>query len=141
MHFLLPCSRCSRRAGETEEDHDELLRFVRDVELDWCGFFEYSPEAGTYAMELDGVVPSALISERLAELRELQDSITARRRDALVGITTEVLVDAPGEARSFREAPEIDGIIEVPANLLAGTFVDVQITEAVGPDLVGRLVK
>lgn len=122
--------------GETEADHDELLAFVRDVELDWCGFFSYSREDGTYAAELDGAVPDALVAERLAELRELQDAITARRRDALIGETVHVLVDAPGEARSHREAPEIDGIVSVPTDLAVGEMLDVVVLDAAGPDLV-----
>ena len=65
--------------GETEEDHDQLLAFVEQAELDWCGFFAYSAEDGTYALELDGQVPTELMNQRLAELRELQDSITGRR--------------------------------------------------------------
>ena len=126
--------------GETEEDHDEMLRFVEEAELDWCGFFAYSPEEGTYAYELPGAVPTALASERLAELREMQDEITARRRDALIGTTVRVLVDSAGEARSHREAPEIDGIIEVPDELEVGSFVDVTIVDAMGPDLVATPV-
>jgi ribosomal protein S12 methylthiotransferase len=124
--------------GETEEDHDQLLRFVEEAELDWCGFFRYSAEEGTYAVGLDGAVESSLMNERLAELRELQDDITARRRDALIGETMKVLVDEVGVARSSREAPEIDGIIEVPANLKAGEFHTVRIVDAMGPDLVAE---
>ena len=124
--------------GETEEDHDQLLRFVEEAKLDWCGFFKYSAEEGTYAVGLDGVVDSSLMNERLAELRELQDEITARRRDALIGITTKVLVDETGVARSTREAPEIDGIIEVPASLAVGQFHSVRIVDAMGPDLVAE---
>jgi len=124
--------------GETEEDHDQLLRFVEEAELDWCGFFKYSAEEGTYAVGLDGAVDSSLMNERLAELRELQDDITARRRDALIGTTTKVLVDEPGIARSTREAPEIDGIIEVPAALSVGQFHMVRIVDAMGPDLVAE---
>ena len=74
--------------------------------------------------------------ERLLELSEMQDNITARRRDDLIGRTLNVHVDEPGEARSHREAPEIDGIIEVPQDLLVGEFYDVEITSAMGPDLV-----
>jgi ribosomal protein S12 methylthiotransferase len=122
--------------GETEADHDQLLAFVEAAELDWCGFFAYSPEDGTYAMGLDGAVDPALAGERLAELRELQDRITARRRDALIGTTVRVLVDEPGVGRSHREAPEIDGVIDVPATLAVGEFHDVTITDALGPDLV-----
>lgn len=122
--------------GETEADHDQLLRFVEEAELDWCGFFAYSPEEGTYAYDLDGAVAPRRANERLAELRELQDEITARRRDALIGSSVRVLVDEPGVARSHREAPEIDGIIEVPDSLTVGSFVDVRIVDAMGPDLV-----
>ena len=59
--------------GETEADHDALLDFVADVGLDWCGFFTYSAEAGTYATSLDGQVPAELAAERLRELAEVQD--------------------------------------------------------------------
>jgi ribosomal protein S12 methylthiotransferase len=120
--------------GETEADHDQLLAFVDAAQLDWCGFFAYSREDGTYAADLDGAVPRPLVHERLAELRERQDAITAARRDDLVGTEVEVLVDAPGVARSHREAPEIDGIVVVPDTLAVGTFHTVRITGAEGPD-------
>ncbi|MEX2294634.1 MAG: 30S ribosomal protein S12 methylthiotransferase RimO [Acidimicrobiales bacterium] len=120
--------------GETEDDHDLLLRFVDEVRLDWCGFFAYSREEGTYATELDGEVDRALMLDRLAELREMQDGITAARRDDLVGEVVDVLVDAPGVARSHREAPEIDGIVTVPVELAVGSIVTVRITGAEGPD-------
>ncbi len=122
--------------GETERDHDELLQFVEAAELDWCGFFAFSLEDGTYAAGLDGHVPPALIAERLAELSELQDTITARRRDDLIGRRVEVLVDAVGVGRTHREAPEIDGIVHVADDLAVGHFADVTIVDALGPDLV-----
>ena len=122
--------------GETEADHDQLLGFVEEAELDWCGFFSYSPEEGTYAYDLDGAVDVGLAHERLAELRQLQDDITARRRDALIGSSVRVLIDEPGVARSHREAPEIDGVIEVPRTLTVGSFANVRIVDAMGPDLV-----
>jgi ribosomal protein S12 methylthiotransferase len=124
--------------GETEDDHDQLLAFVEAAQLDWCGFFAYSREDGTYAADLDGEVPRSLMDERLAELREQQDRITAARRDALVGEVVDVLVDAPGVARSHREAPEIDGIIAVPDHLEVGSIVAVRITGAEGPDSVAE---
>jgi ribosomal protein S12 methylthiotransferase len=128
--------------GETEHDHDELLRFVEEADLDWCGFFAFSREDGTYAADLDGQVPAGLVADRLAELTELQDDITARRRDALIGRTIEVLVDAPGIGRSHREAPEIDGVVHVGHDLGVGVLAEVQIVDALGPDLVaaGALV-
>lgn len=124
--------------GETEEDHDALLRFVEDAQLDWCGFFRYSEEAGTYAADLDGRVDGELVRERLAELGERQDAITAHRRLALVGREVEVLVDTPGTGRSHREAPEIDGIVTVPSELVVGTFHTVTVTDALGPDLLAE---
>jgi ribosomal protein S12 methylthiotransferase len=120
--------------GETEADHDQLLEFIDAAQLDWCGFFAYSREDGTYAADLDGVVPRPLVDERLTELRERQDAITAARRDHLVGTEVEVLVDAPGLARSHREAPEIDGVVVVPDDLPVGTFHSVRIVGAEGPD-------
>ncbi len=122
--------------GETEADHDQLLAFVEAAQLDWCGFFAYSREDGTYADGLDGQVPATLMGERLAELTELQDAITAARRDELIGRTLAVLVDAPGVARSHREAPEIDGIVHVGHDLAVGEIVPVEIVGALGPDLV-----
>jgi ribosomal protein S12 methylthiotransferase len=121
--------------GETEDDHDHLLRFVEEAEVDWCGFFAYSPEDGTYAVDLPDQVPEELVGERLAELRELQDHITARKRDELIGSRVEVLVDTPGVGRTHREAPEIDGVVVVPDTLPAGTFATLTVTGALGPDL------
>jgi ribosomal protein S12 methylthiotransferase len=121
--------------GETEADHDQLLDFVREAQLDWCGFFAFSREEGTHAYDLDGEVPDKLMAERLGELREMQDAITASRRDDLIGRDIEVLVDAPGVGRSHREAPEIDGVVQLPDTLAVGTFQTVRVVGALGPDL------
>jgi ribosomal protein S12 methylthiotransferase len=121
--------------GETEADHDQLLRFVEAAQLDWCGFFAFSREDGTYAAGLDGQVDAGLVRARLDELTALQDSITAARRDDLVGRQVEVLVDDVGVGRSHREAPEIDGVIAVDPGLPVGTFATVTITGAEGADL------
>jgi ribosomal protein S12 methylthiotransferase len=122
--------------GETEEDHDQLLAFVEEARVDWCGFFAYSKEDGTHAAELDGEVPPALMHERLAELRELQDQITAESRDALIGSSVDVLVDAPGVGRTHREAPEIDGVVQVPTRLEVGVIHTLEVIDAAGPDLI-----
>ena len=121
--------------GETEDDHDVLLRFIEEADLDWAGFFAFSRESGTYAAGLDGGVDERLVGERLRELTELQDRITARRRDAMVGAEVHVLVDAPGVGRTHREAPEIDGIVSVPERLVPGSFARLTVTAAAGPDL------
>ena len=122
--------------GETEEDHDELLAFVEDVGLDWCGFFAFSDEAGTHAAGLPDRVAPGLMAERLLELGEMQDAITAGRRDALIGSEVVVLVDEPGVGRTHREAPEIDGVVGIPHELAVGEFATVTVTGALGPDLV-----
>jgi ribosomal protein S12 methylthiotransferase len=122
--------------GETEDDHDQLLRFVEEVELDWCGFFAFSEEEGTLAATQDGRVDEALVAERLRELTELQDRITADHRAALVGERVEVLVDEPGVGRTYREAPEIDGVVLVPDDLAVGDLVEVEVSASLGPDLV-----
>ncbi len=124
--------------GETEEDHDQLLQFVEDAQLDWCGFFTFSPEEGTHAMTLPDHVPTELMNERIAELREMQDNITAVRRDALIGRTLEVLVDEVGIGRTHWEAPSIDGIVHVSRDLPVGEFANVMIVDAMGPDLVAE---
>jgi ribosomal protein S12 methylthiotransferase len=122
--------------GETEEDHDQLLRFVEEAQLDWCGFFTFSPEEGTHAMNQPDHVDQSLMNERIAELREMQDAITASRRDDLIGETVNVLVDERGIGRTHREAPSIDGVVHVSDTLEVGKFYDVTITDAMGPDLL-----
>ncbi len=122
--------------GETEEDHDQLLEFVESVRLDWCGFFPFSREDGTHAAGLEDQVPEELVAERLAELTELQDRITAAKRDEMIGSVVEVLVDSPGIGRTWREAPEIDGVVMVAPELEQGSFATVTIVDALGPDLI-----
>jgi ribosomal protein S12 methylthiotransferase len=126
--------------GETEDDHDQLLAFLEEAELDWAGFFSFSPEEGTYAVGLPQSVPLSLAAERLSECGQIQDAITAGRRQALVGETLRVLVDGPGVGRGHREAPEIDGVVRLSAAARTGSWVDVTVTGAEGPDLDGELV-
>ncbi len=80
-------------------------------------------------------MPHELALERLREVSELQDAITARRRDALVGTRQRLLIDAPGVGRSVRECPEIDGIVMVDSSLSVGSMVDVEIVASHGTDL------
>lgn len=121
--------------GETEDDQRELLEFVEAAQLDWAGFFTFSAEEGTPAHDLEGPVPHQLALERLREVSEIQDSITARRRDALVGTRQQLLIDAPGVGRSVRECPEIDGIVTIDRTLAVGALVDVEIVASHGTDL------
>ncbi len=128
--------------GETEDHHEQLLRFLEAAQLDWAGFFAYSSEAGTTAAELDGAVDDSVIRERLRELAATQEPITAAARIAIIGSTIEVLVDGVDEdgiavGRSYREAPEIDGVVRLAdADFVrSGAAVVAIVTDVEGPDL------
>jgi ribosomal protein S12 methylthiotransferase len=125
--------------GETEEDHDSLLEFLAEARLDWAGFFPFSMEEGTMAATLSDQVGRDVAMERLREASELQDRITAERRDRLVGRRLSVLVDRPGIGRSVHEAPEIDGVVRLPAGLEVGSVVDLEIVRSLGVDVVGDI--
>ena len=125
--------------GETEEDHDELIDFIKEMQLDWCGFFSFSDEEGTYASGLEGKIDRSLIIERLKELSCLQDEITSSKRDALIGERISVLVDSHGVGRTYREAPEIDGVVSVPDSCQVGEFTDLIVKGSLGPDLEADL--
>ena len=125
--------------GETEEDQDELISFIKEMQLDWCGFFSFSDEEDTYASGLEGKIDRSLIIERLKELSYLQDEITSSKRDALIGERISVLVDSHGVGRTYREAPEIDGIVSVPDSCQVGEFADLIVKGSLGPDLEADL--
>jgi ribosomal protein S12 methylthiotransferase len=135
--------------GETEREHDELLAFLEAASLDWAGFFPFSPEDGTPAASLPDAVDPDLAFEWLRECEAVQEPITRAARDSLVGREIEVLVDSPMEAsgeddgvfvgRTHREAPEIDGIVQLHAEFARpGAVVRAHVTEAIGPDLVAK---
>ncbi len=128
--------------GETETDHHALLEFLGAAELDWAGFFPYSREEGTAAAAMDGIVPDDLMHERLRECVDVQDPITWAAREAIVGTEVEVLVDQVGEdgarpvGRTYREAPEIDGVVQLEeVGAEPGTLVRARVREALGTDL------
>ena len=126
--------------GETEEDQDELIDFIKEMQLDWCGFFPFSDEEGTYASGLEGKIDRPLVLERLKELSFLQDEITSSKRDALIGEKVSVLIDSHGVGRTYREAPEIDGIVSVPDSCKVGEFTDLIVKGSIGPDLEADLI-
>ena len=123
--------------GETEDDQRDLLDFIHAAQLDWAGFFTFSSEDGTYAQGLGDQVPHDLALERLREVSELQDTITANKRDALVGTSQRLLIDRPGVGRSVRECPEIDGVVLVDPSLSVGSMVQCRIVASRGTDLEG----
>ena len=133
--------------GETEADHDALLGFLGGARLDWAGFFAFSEEDGTPAAAMDGVVDGSLVRERLRECAEVQEPITAAARAALVGTDVEVLVDGVEDdilvGRTYREAPEIDGVVRLLGDreLFArrGAVVRATVCGMEGPDLDAKV--
>ena len=129
--------------GETEAHHAQLLEFLDAAQLDWAGFFPFSREDGTTAADLDGTVAPDLMTERLRECDAAQEPVTVAARAALIGRDVDVLVDGVDDetggavGRTFREAPEIDGVVHLPGVPASpGEFVGARVTDAVGPDLV-----
>jgi ribosomal protein S12 methylthiotransferase len=130
--------------GETEAQHDELLAFLDVAQLDWAGFFAYSREDGTAAADLDGVVEPEVVRAWLRECAEVQEPLTAAHRLALVGEEVDVLVDVrDGDAvtgRTYRETPEIDGIVRLDGDAKPGDVVRARVVDTEGPDLDAVIV-
>ncbi len=131
--------------GETDEDFERLLDFLRGARLDRAGAFTYSPVEGAFANTLPDQVPEELKQERLERFMEAQSAISADKLQERVGISYTVLIDEvqDGQAygRSYAEAPEVDGIvvIENGDGLEPGDAVDVVITAADEHDLYAVL--
>ncbi|AXK39808.1 30S ribosomal protein S12 methylthiotransferase RimO [Crenobacter cavernae] len=127
--------------GETEEDFQELLDFLKEAQLDRVGCFTYSPVEGATANDLPDPVPDEVKEERKARFMELQAEISAAKLAAKVGRTLTVLVDEIDDkgavCRSYADAPEIDGLVYLgdDAGLKVGDFVDVRITDSDEYDL------
>ncbi|HEU4646914.1 MAG TPA: 30S ribosomal protein S12 methylthiotransferase RimO, partial [Burkholderiales bacterium] len=112
--------------GETEADFEALLAFLEAAQLDRVGCFAYSPVDGAAANALPDPVPEDVKEERRARFMQAQELISARKLRAKVGRTLQVLVDAPGVARSAADAPEIDGTVRFRGGK-AGEFRNVVI--------------
>jgi ribosomal protein S12 methylthiotransferase len=129
--------------GETDGDVDDLETFLRAAQLDWVGFFPYSPEEGTPSASFAGQVDPELAMERLRHLQGIQDDITHSNNAAQIGQTVEVLVDQVEEgqavARSYRQAPEIDGVILLDGGA-PGEWLEAKIRGAFGTDLEAEVV-
>jgi len=131
--------------GETDDDFEQLLDFISEAQLDRVGCFQYSPVAGARANELPDHVPAEVMAEREHAFMQLQAEISRNRLQAKVGSEQQVLVDGIDEniaiARSFADAPEIDGQVYIQdgQDLCAGDLVNVKITDADEYDLSGFL--
>ena len=137
--------------GETEQEFQHLLDFVREAQIDRAGCFAYSPVTGAAANELPGAVPAELRQERRARFMAVAEEVSAERLRRRVGATMQVLVDsAPalgrkgGVGRSYADAPEIDGIVRLLAprklskRLAVGEFTQARIVSTDGHDLVAE---
>jgi ribosomal protein S12 methylthiotransferase len=128
--------------GETEEEFSALLDFVAEMAFDRVGVFTYSPEEGTRAAELPCQMPTEVKEERYARLMELQQGISLARNQQVVGRLLNVLVEGQSEGlsvgRSYRDAPEIDGLVIIEGKLPVGEMVPVRITGAMEYDLMGE---
>ena len=134
--------------GETSRQHEELLEFVEEMEFDRLGVFTYSPEEDTPAASMPGQVEEEIKEERQAELMELQQEIAFGQAERMTG--REVLVMIEGKiadenayvGRTYRDAPNVDGLIFVNTEeeLMSGDFARVQVSGAVDYDLIGGIV-
>ena len=134
--------------GETEEQHQELVDFVDEMEFDRLGVFTYSPEEDTPAAEMEGQIPEEVKEDRQAEIMELQQEIAFEQAEDMVG--KEVLVMIEGKVadenayvgRTYKDAPNVDGLIFVNTEeeLMSGDFARVKVTGAAEYDLIGELI-
>jgi ribosomal protein S12 methylthiotransferase len=128
--------------GETDEEFEGLKQFVRDLQFDRFGAFTYSYEASTPSATVAWQVPDEVKLARLDELMALQQPISLARNQALVGRTLEVLVEGHGDdisvGRTYRDAPEIDGLVIIPGELPLGARLPIVIDGAMTYDLTGR---
>ena len=134
--------------GETKEQHEELMDFVDQMEFDRLGVFTYSPEEGTPAAQMEDQIPEEVKEDRQAELMELQQEIAFDLAEDMIG--REVLVMIEGKVadenayvgRTYKDAPNVDGLIFVNTDeeLMSGAFARVKVTGAAEYDLIGELM-
>ena len=126
--------------GETEAEFQSLLDLMRTVQFDRVGIFPFSPEPGTAAYNLPHQVPDEVKEARYQQAMEQQQAISLARNQAQIGRTLEVLVEGVGDgvsvARSYRDAPEIDGFVLVEDALPVDQMLPVLVTNATVYDLI-----
>jgi ribosomal protein S12 methylthiotransferase len=130
--------------GETEEEFQALMDFVKEIRFDRVGTFQFSFEPGTTSEPLGDPIPAEVKQERYERLMELQQSISLQINQSYVGKTLDVLVEGYDNGisigRSYRDAPEIDGMVLVESKAKVGEIVPVKITGAMAYDLTGMPV-
>lgn len=127
--------------GESDEEFETLLQFVREMRFDRVGVFTYSYEASTPSARVSWQVPDDIKEERRHALMELQQQISLEKNQELAGRTLPVLFEGFGDGisigRSYRDAPEIDGLVLVPGELPVGEIIPIRIDGAMTYDLTG----
>ena len=130
--------------GETEAEFQALLDFIKEIRFDRAGAFTFSFEPGTASEPLGDPVPPEVKEERLERLMLLQQDISLARNQSFVGKQLDVLVEGYDNrvavGRSYRDAPEIDGMVLIEGPAPVGEIVKVQITGAMAHDLVGKRI-
>lgn len=131
--------------GETDEEFQALYDFVNETRFDRVGAFQFSFEPGTTSAPLGDPVPAEVKQERYERLMELQQNISLQVNQSYVGKTLDVLVEGYGDGitvgRSYRDAPEIDGMVFIEGKAEMGEIVPVRITGAMAYDLTGVLAE
>jgi len=127
--------------GETDDEYQALVDFVEDIRFDRVGTFQFSFEEGTTSAPLGDPVPAAVKQERFEHLMELQQGISMQINQSYVGKTLDVLVEGFDNGisvgRSYRDAPEIDGLVFIEGKLEPGQIAPIRITGAMAYDLTG----
>jgi ribosomal protein S12 methylthiotransferase len=144
--------------GETDSQFSRLLRFVEETEFDRLGAFAYSAEDGTPAAVMPRQIPESVKNERLNAVMELQSKISLKKNRALIGSEMEVLVEQENVSitcgvgktkkvksyragRTYRDAPEIDGLVYFSGKAQSGAFTRIRIEDAEEYDLYGNIIK
>jgi ribosomal protein S12 methylthiotransferase len=129
--------------GETNEEFETLVQFVEKMRFDRVGVFTYSYEIGTPSAGLPGQVPDDVKESRRDLLMQVQQDISHQRNQRFVGRTLPILVEGANDGlsvgRSYRDAPEIDGMVVVEGELPVGEMVPVRVTGAMAYDLVATV--
>ena len=127
--------------GETDAEFQTLLDFVQEIRFDKVGAFQFSFEPGTASEPLGDPVPVEVKQARYEQLMLLQQGISLQRNQAQVGRTLDVLMEGQGDelslGRSYREAPEVDGMVLIEGKAPLGALLPVKITGAMTYDLTG----
>ena len=135
--------------GETEEDHEELMRFVDDCEFDRLGVFAYSAEEDTPAAAMPDQIPEEVKEDRRAEIMELQQEVACEKGEGMTGRELSVMIEGKVAdenvyvGRTYMDAPGVDGylFLNTDETLMSGDFARVRVTGAAEYDLIGELIE